>query len=727
MRRPRRPLTFETRIALLSFATGLPAALAALGLLWAGDYSAKVRWTIAVFVLLFWWGFAATLRERVVRPLQTLSNLLGALREGDFSLRARRPRDVDALAEVMREVNALGETLREQRLGAVEATALLHRVMEEVDVAIFTFDDEGLLRLVNRAGERLLAGPAERLLGRSAAELGLADCLEGEVARTLERTFPGGQGRWDVRRSSFRERGLPHQLLVISDLSQTLREEERQAWKRLIRVLGHELNNSLAPIRSMAGTLARLLEREPPPADWREDMAGGLAVIGDRSESLIRFMAAYSRLARLPPPQLGPVELGGVIKRAAALETRLPVRLHQGPSLVLAADSDQLEQLLINLIRRRGGGALADRRRRGRGEGRGRRAGARQHGKPLRALLHHEARRKRHRPGALAPDRRGARRDRDAGESKRPHRLPGGAAAAAVAGLPGAAQPARMHCQQDRASPILVAMNARRFVPTLTALALVTAGSAGAGPLRQPVPMHWTIDGVDREALVFAPLPLPAGVLGAKHPLVLAFHGHGGNMRGAALLMRLQNLWPEAIVVYPQGLPATSPVDPQGRRPGWQHEVGELGDRDLELVDAMLATLRRRYPVDDRRIYATGFSNGAAFSYLLWAARGKTFAAFAPVAGAIWPTLHLTLPRPDLAIGGESDPLVTLEMQKATLATVRALDGATAPGAPCGAGCTLYPSARNAPVEAIFHPGGHVYPLWVPARIVEFFKAHTAP
>jgi two-component system, NtrC family, nitrogen regulation sensor histidine kinase NtrY len=350
-RRPRRPLTFEARIALLAFATGLPGALATLLLLWAGDYSTKVRWTVAVFVLLFWVGFAASLRERVIRPLQTLSNLLGALREGDFSLRARRSREIDALAEVMREVNALSETLREQRLGAVEATALLHRVMEEVDVAVFAFDDQARLRLVNRAGERLLAGSAERLLGRSAGELGLADCLEGEEARTLERTFPGGPGRWDVRRSSFRERGLPHQLLVISDLSQTLREEERQAWRRLIRVLGHELNNSMAPIRSMAGTLARLLDREPPPPDWRDDMRQGLTVIGDRSESLIRFMAAYSRLARLPPPRLARAELATVIRRAAALETRLGVRLREGPRVVLDADPDQLEQLLINLLR----------------------------------------------------------------------------------------------------------------------------------------------------------------------------------------------------------------------------------------------------------------------------------------------------------------------------------------------------------------------------------------
>ncbi len=318
--------------------------------------------TLTVFILALWWGFAAALKERVIRSLQILANLLGALREGDFSLRARRPRESDALAEVMHEVNALGEVLREQRLGAVEATALLHRVMEEVDVAIFAFDDQARLQLVNRAGERLLAPEVdrpERLLGRTAADLGVADCLAGEMARTLERTFPGGPGRWEVRRSTFREGGLPHRLLVISDLSQTLREEERQAWRRLLRVLGHELNNSLAPIRSMAGTLLHLLERQPPPADWREDMSQGLAVIGDRSESLIRFMAAYARLARLPPPRRSGIELSDLIRRAVALETRLPVRLLPGPRVDLEADRDQIEQALINLIQNAADAALA--------------------------------------------------------------------------------------------------------------------------------------------------------------------------------------------------------------------------------------------------------------------------------------------------------------------------------------------------------------------------------
>jgi PAS domain S-box-containing protein len=325
--------------------------LVALLLLWFGDYTPKVQWTLSVFILVFWMGIALVLRERVVLPLQTISNLLAALREGDFSLRGRVVQTRDAMGEVMFEANALAEVLQEQRLGALEATALLRTVMAKIDVAIFTFDTDQRLRLVNRAGERLLAQPAERLLGRKAQELGLVECLSDEIAGTISMNFPGASGRWGVRRSVFREGGRPHQLLVISDLSRPLREEERQAWQRLIRVLGHELNNSLTPIKSMAGSMESLLHRDPLPLDWREDMQHGLSVIASRSEALSRFMVGYARLAKLPLPRLEPLEVGGWIRRVAGLETRLNVKVEPGPPITIQADGDQLEQLLINLVR----------------------------------------------------------------------------------------------------------------------------------------------------------------------------------------------------------------------------------------------------------------------------------------------------------------------------------------------------------------------------------------
>ena len=218
-------------------------------------------------------------------------------------------------------------------------------------MAIFTFDEKQVLRLVNRAGERMMAQPAVRLIDRSAADLGLEDCLEGEAGRTFERAFPGQTGRWQCRRSTFREGGLPNHLLVLSDLSKALREEERQAWQRLIRVLGHELNNSLAPMKSTASTLSRVLRRAEPHEGWREDADRGLRMIAERCESLNRFVAAYSRLARLPPPTLSPTPIAPLVRRVVSFENRLPVELREGPERVVQADSDQLEQLLINLIK----------------------------------------------------------------------------------------------------------------------------------------------------------------------------------------------------------------------------------------------------------------------------------------------------------------------------------------------------------------------------------------
>ncbi len=350
-REPAEPrIAFETRITLFALAAGAPAVAATLSLLWTSSQTARWQWTLSAAILICWIGFALAARNRLIRPLQTLSNLLSALHEGDFSIRLRGSKRGDALDDVFREANTLSDTLHAQRLGAVEATALLRTVMAEIDVAVFTFDDEARLRLVNRAGEQLLASAPEALLGRTAAEIGLAEFFEGSPHRTSERAFPGGSGRWGIRVSTFREDGRPHRLLVIEDLTRALREEELQAWKRLVRVLGHELNNSLAPIRSIAGSLAKLVERDPLAEDWRDDTLRGLNVIESRSESLTRFLESYARLAKLPPPRIGTVEVAQWIRHATLLENRAPIDVAAGPELKIPGDGDQLEQLLINLL-----------------------------------------------------------------------------------------------------------------------------------------------------------------------------------------------------------------------------------------------------------------------------------------------------------------------------------------------------------------------------------------
>jgi nitrogen fixation/metabolism regulation signal transduction histidine kinase len=350
--KPREPrLSHDRRILLMALASASPGAVISLIFLWTGDYTPKVQWTLTVLIVTFCLGFAFALRERVVLPLQTLSNLLAALGEGDFSIRARGARGGDPLGEVMIEVNTLVDVLRHQRLDAMEATTLLRKVMAEIDVAVYTFDDARKLTFVNRAGAQLLAQVPERMLGRRAEELGLDDFLQGEAPRVINTAFPGGVGRWEVRRSSFRQGGLPHELLVLSDLSQPLREEERQAFQRLIRVIGHEMNNSLAPIKSIAGSLSLIVQRDPLPSDWREDVQRGLGVIESRSESLSRFMSAYARLAKLPPPKLTPLDVHALVDRVVTLEKGQNIQIAGGPKLTVHGDGDQLEQLLINLVR----------------------------------------------------------------------------------------------------------------------------------------------------------------------------------------------------------------------------------------------------------------------------------------------------------------------------------------------------------------------------------------
>lgn len=357
--RRRQGRRFETRVLLGAFGVALPA-LVALALTLA--FQPGTAWwpillgmTLGLTALL-----ALRLRHFVVYPLQTVSNLLEALREGDYSLRGSRARQNDAIGDVVWEINTLSATLREQRLRVEEARSLLGKVMNEIDIAMLTFDADRCLRLINAAGARLLAQAPEKLIGRSAAELDMAACLDIEHESTVKRTFPGASGRFSLRRVVFRQEGVPHELLVISDLSRALRQEEREAWQRLIRVLGHELNNSLAPIRSMAETLGSVIAREPPPEEWREDTIGGLKLIRDRADALARFMLGYAALARLPAPVRRSVSAIDLVARAAQWERRVPVKVAPGADFELFVDPDQIEQALINLIKNAAEAMLAE-------------------------------------------------------------------------------------------------------------------------------------------------------------------------------------------------------------------------------------------------------------------------------------------------------------------------------------------------------------------------------
>jgi two-component system, NtrC family, nitrogen regulation sensor histidine kinase NtrY len=355
MKPRRRRLPFETRIVVTALIAVVPLLVALRVMLIASHASMKAAGTVAFIGVASIFIATYVLHERLVYPLRTLTNLISALREEDYTL---RPRDLDrgdVLGEALIELDALRDTIEQRKLEAIEATALLRAVLAEIDAAIFTFDPEQRLRLVNRAGERLLGRPSMRLIGHTAAEIGLGELMAptttSEVAGQPERSSYVFDQRWSVRRSTFREGGLPHTLLFLADISRALREEEAEAWRRIVRVLSHELNNSLAPIQSIADSTARLVAREPLPHDWRDDTTSGLRVISSRAESLTRFMRGYAQLARLPQPSKKPVDLGALVKRIAALETRMPVTIDEGPHVVVEADEDQLEQLLINVLK----------------------------------------------------------------------------------------------------------------------------------------------------------------------------------------------------------------------------------------------------------------------------------------------------------------------------------------------------------------------------------------
>ncbi len=346
----RRALRFQNRVVLIAVAAVAPAWLAAAVLVWRATTTPAARWTVIGAITLVLAGGLFALRRHVVRPMQALANMLEALREGDYSMRGRNVDSEDAIGEVMIEVNSLSQTLYDQRLEALEAGVLLQKVIADVDIAVFAFDADHKLRLVNESGAALLGARRDELRGRSAASLDLEDMLHQPTGSIVPHAFGGRTGRWEIRRGTFREGGKPHALLVISELSRALREEERQAWQRLVRVIGHELNSSLAPIKSMAGTLSKLIDREPPPPDWRDDARAGLTIIHDRAAALGRFMGAYAQLARLPSPTRRDADFGALVRRVASLQGPR-VRVEGGPDSTLAVDPDQIEQVLINLIR----------------------------------------------------------------------------------------------------------------------------------------------------------------------------------------------------------------------------------------------------------------------------------------------------------------------------------------------------------------------------------------
>src|SRR5262245_29342322 len=345
------PLAYEQRITALTIALAVPAMLLGAVLLYWLNVSPILRVCLFVVLVLIVGATAALLREVIVQPLRGLANVIEAYRAGDYTVRGRRAGGRDALGELAGEINDLGKTLHQQRLKAMEATALLEKLINSIDVAVFAFDSAHQLRLANPAAARLLDVPTDFAIGRGAIEIALEEFLEGSGGTRIVASVAGHAGRWQVTHGIFRESGLAQHLLIVADLRQALREEERLAWQRLIRVIGHEVNNSLTPIRSLAETLRDLVAEKLAPGRTRDDALDALGVIGDRTDSLGRFLAQYSRLARLPPPKPRWVALQELLSRVAALDTAHRVEVQVDRELEACVDEDQLEQALINLVK----------------------------------------------------------------------------------------------------------------------------------------------------------------------------------------------------------------------------------------------------------------------------------------------------------------------------------------------------------------------------------------
>lgn len=345
--KPRLP--YETRLVLRALIIGLPGLVALCIVLWLSDIAASVTLTILGLVSITWLVLAFAVQRAVVFHLNTMANLLEALREGDYSLRGRRAKQADALGQVFVEINALSETLQRQRFEAQEATTLLQKIITEIDIAVIAFDDDYQIRLANPAAAQLLGyRKAEQLHNLTADSLGLTNFIKTPGRNIVAWKFATGPGRWDVWSSGFRQGGLPHRLLVISDLSRALRDEERRAWRSLVRVIGHELNNTLTPIKSLADVLQNRIRKAQLAES--EEIEDGLTVIANRADSLHRFMSAYTMLAKLPDPKHREVDLEKLMSRVTAMDKRLDVVM-QGEALTIQADPDQLEQVMINLIK----------------------------------------------------------------------------------------------------------------------------------------------------------------------------------------------------------------------------------------------------------------------------------------------------------------------------------------------------------------------------------------
>jgi nitrogen fixation/metabolism regulation signal transduction histidine kinase len=299
---------------------------------------------------------ASNVREKLIHHVRTMSNLIEAIRAEDYSLKSSRAREPGELAELYQQINALNTKLKGARQSETELQNLLETVVNQINVAIVACDSDGYITLANRLACKLLNKKADFLINVALNDTALAEIpfekfSKDKDSQLLEHRFPGADGRWQIHQSYYRHQGKPGRILFITDLKQVLSEEEITAWQRLIRVIGHEVNNSLTPITSICQTLEKLLSL-PQEQRNEEDIRGGLSVIAERAKGLKEFISVYARIARLPEPQKIVLQTSDLIKKLQRFFSDQAVIFSEVPhNIKLFGDPVHLEQVLINLVK----------------------------------------------------------------------------------------------------------------------------------------------------------------------------------------------------------------------------------------------------------------------------------------------------------------------------------------------------------------------------------------
>ena len=346
--------TFSKKIFILTLAAAIPSYVCTLIFLWLIPYSNYAKVLLATLLSLSVFGFAWAIKQQLGFQFQTLSNLVEAIRSGDFTLRGKIRNTNDPLAELIAQINLLSTSLSDQRIASEEAYRLLDKAIAHINVAIFAFNAEDKIKLANPAAGRLFACDYQQLFGQTAEQLGLSNFFSNDQPQLIEHHFPGGTGRWQIRLDSYRDSGMQRKLLFITDLKTVLREEELKAWKNLIKVISHEVNNSLYPISSISQTLTKLVNQHPLDHDWQTDITDGLTVIGERANNLTDFIKRYAKIARLPEPNKQVFSISNLIAHTSILKTNsndIVIDVNSDKNMQIFADQAMIEQVLINLLK----------------------------------------------------------------------------------------------------------------------------------------------------------------------------------------------------------------------------------------------------------------------------------------------------------------------------------------------------------------------------------------